>query len=64
MKNSTQIRRRLMVSTVKKSHAIMLRAWLRMNWLQESPSRVAAGPRPAAARILRTLVAEMASPTP
>jgi hypothetical protein len=53
-----------MVSTVKKSHAIVLCAWPRMNSRQEAPPRRPARPSPAPVRILRTLVGESWIPRP
>jgi hypothetical protein len=58
------MRRREIVSTVKKSQAIMLFAWWRMNSRHGRPPRVPAGPRPASIRSLRTLVAEISIPSP
>src|SRR5919204_2231755 len=51
-------------STVKKSTASMLCACARRNSRQERPARSAAGPRPAALRIARTVVAETVTPRP
>jgi hypothetical protein len=64
MKKSTYSLPNQNVSTVKKSQAIALRACARRNSCQESPARSPAGGSPASRRILRTVVAETATPRP
>ena len=62
MKNRTWSRRRVTVSTQKKSVAIMAWAWLAMNWLQVGPVRLGVGSRPLSRRIFHTVEAAMRCP--
>ena len=64
MKKRVWIRRRAMVSTVKKSQAIMLFAWRQGEVTPREATTVAAAPRPASASNLRALVAETEIPGP
>jgi hypothetical protein len=62
MKNRTWRRRRVMVSTQKKSEAIMAWAWLAMNWLQVGPVRLGVGSRPLSRRTFQTVEAAVRCP--
>jgi hypothetical protein len=63
MKNSTYRVFSVIVSTVKKSEAMMPRAWTRRNSLQLGPVRLGAGPRPWDRRTLRMVVAPTRMPS-
>jgi hypothetical protein len=62
MKNKMQKRFRNTVSTVRKSHSMMLAACRRRNSLQLESSRRGAGSIPASRRIVQTVLAAIAAP--
>jgi hypothetical protein len=63
MKNSTLTRRGKIVSTQKKSRAMMPRACAWRNWRQVGPSRRGAGLTPALSSIRRTVLGEAVMPS-